>query len=582
MAASAQLSAGMVGDINAYSGRTEIYMESVALNGAMLFVCKADGYGKELWICDGTAAGTRLVKDIYPGDYDPMWAMAPTPWPKELTVLNGQVLFSVQSPEYGEELWRSDGTEEGTVLVADLDPGASHSYPRYLTVVGDYLFFQANDDSDPSELWRTDGTTAGTVLVGEFPHEGKGGDPYIRALTPMGGQLYFQTGETMSTAMKLWKTDGTAAGTVMLYDGPFDEPSEDPSRFYYIHYMPMLPLGNELVFAMNITDYTEGLMEDRLMKTDGTPGSTSTIMTLAGLPWSTYSVVVDHRGFAWCQNMSTGWELWTTDGTEAGTSVVNGNVDLLLGSNISSTRVLNGIVYFSAHDGLYEGLYGTELWRTDGTEAGTYPVKDIREGSVGSGVNNMVILDGMLYFTADDGIHGNELWQSDGTEEGTVLACEMVPGPDGAAVRYPCVVGDNIFFNADDGVHGWEIWRTYGQGEYYPLAAFRCAGSLLVAGPSVSFYDESLPGAEPITHWHWDFGDGYVSEERNPTHEYEESGPYSVTLTVTTAVGSHQYSRSIWVSETVPAANRFGLTALAVLVGLAGLCAVRRTLAAGR
>ena len=77
---------------------------------------------------------------------------------------------------------------------------------------------------------------------------------------------------------------------------------------------------------------------------------------------------------------------------------------------VSSPRYLTnigGTLYFSAHD----GASGRELWKSDGTEAGTVRVKDIRAGSVGSSPRDLTNVGGMLYFKADDGVGGVELWK---------------------------------------------------------------------------------------------------------------------------------------------------------------------------
>ena len=66
---------------------------------------------------------------------------------------------------HGDELWESDGTAAGTLMVDDIDPGSDSSSPNYLTVVGGTLFFTANDGTTGKELWESDGTTAGTRIV---------------------------------------------------------------------------------------------------------------------------------------------------------------------------------------------------------------------------------------------------------------------------------------------------------------------------------------------------------------------------------------------------------------------------------
>jgi ELWxxDGT repeat protein len=113
---------------------------------------------------------------------------------------------------------------------------------------------------------------------------------------------------------------------------------------------------------------------------------------------------------------------------------------------------IGGVMYFAGSD----GVHGVELWRTDGTGAGTRLVKDINPTS-DSAPMMMVDLGGTLYFFANDGTTGRELWRSDGTEAGTTLVADFYPGSDGQAFVYkPIVVGSKIVFAANDGTHGVE------------------------------------------------------------------------------------------------------------------------------
>ena len=117
-----------------------------------------------------------------------------------------------------------------------------------------------------------------------------------------------------------------------------------------------------------------------------------------------------------------GVELWKSDGTEVGTFMVK-DINPKGDSNPGPLINLNGTLYFSADD----GSHGRELWRSDGTEQGTYLFKEINTdpNSGASDPADLATVNGALFFTADDGIHGRELWKSDGTEAGTVMVKDI-------------------------------------------------------------------------------------------------------------------------------------------------------------
>ena len=116
-------------------------------------------HGYELWKSDGTSSGTVLVKDIYSGSMSPS--------PQALANVNGTLYFNANDGVTGRELWKSDGTSSGTSLVADVRPTTadlSINTSAY-TVMNGVAYFQANDNVHGAELWRTDGTPAGTFML---------------------------------------------------------------------------------------------------------------------------------------------------------------------------------------------------------------------------------------------------------------------------------------------------------------------------------------------------------------------------------------------------------------------------------
>jgi ELWxxDGT repeat protein len=157
--------------------------------------------------------------------------------------------------------------------------------------------------------------------------------------------------------------------------------------------------------------------------------------------------------------------LWRTDGTLAGTNIV---LDLPNSGSPKNLMVHDGVAYYSAR-GPQEGR---ELWRSDGTALGTYTVKNIYGGSSDglSDLSPLVSLNDFFYFSANDGIHGFELWRSDGTAAGTSLVADINPGPASSMPQNLAVSNGLLFFSAADGANGLELWFSDGSGSAPILA----------------------------------------------------------------------------------------------------------------
>lgn len=182
----------------------------------MLFKSSATGgIGNELWISDGTAGGTGVLKDINyaGGDSEP----------GPFTAVDDTVFFAAKTDADGRELWKTDGTEAGTVVVTNINPcdgcsagSSSDSVPRNLTPFNGMLYFTATNPELGRELWKTDGSVDGAQLVKDIREGDQGsigaGTAY---LTVSNGALYF-TADNGETGRELWKTDGTEAGTLLV------------------------------------------------------------------------------------------------------------------------------------------------------------------------------------------------------------------------------------------------------------------------------------------------------------------------------------------------------------------------------
>ena len=420
------------------------------------FTATSEEYGRELWVTDGTEEGTVQVKDIYEGTYtNDYGTYANSSDPTELIEYNGELFFVANDGENGAELWKTDGTEDGTVMVADIADGEGYQYPygtgpyqsapSNLTISDGTLFFTAWDPDSGIELWKTDGTESGTVMVKDI-FEGTYTDSYgtyanssnPKYLVDLDGTLFFSA-YTNEDGRELWSSDGTESGTVMVKD------IFEGTYYYYGTYGTYGPYAN----SSNPSNFT----------------------------------VMDGELYFVAQEETYGAELWKTDGTESGTEIV---ADIAPGTvssmdQYSAMLVIDGTLYFSADD----GTHGDELWISDGTADGTELVKDINEGSGGnlSYYAGFIEFDDMLFFSADDGVNGRELWRSDGTEEGTVLVKDFYTGTDSYGYGYDSypfymeVVDGQLFISAKGSSTGRELWMSDGTEEGTVLVVDTIEGS---------------------------------------------------------------------------------------------------------
>jgi ELWxxDGT repeat protein len=166
----------------------------------------------------------------------------------------------------------------------------------------------------------------------------------------------------------------------------------------------------------------------------------------------------DDRLFFKASDAAHGDELWKSDGTAAGTFLVK---DIKPGPNGSSPSGLlnvNGVIYFKAND----GVHGDELWITDGSEAGTVMLKDIFPGVSGSSPSSLITINGIVFFTANDGVNGNELWKTNGTEAGTMLVKDIRPGSGSSSPASFTILNNKLYFSATDATDKGALWKSDG------------------------------------------------------------------------------------------------------------------------
>ena len=448
-------------DARAFAGRTEPTDVTpwVEFEGSLWFAAEDPEHGRELWKSDGTPGGTELVKDINPnGSSEP--GLMEDASERTFAVVNDQLFFTARDGTHGFELWVTDGTEAGTRMVADITPRGP-SVINEIEAVGDTLFFTRYADG-VTRLWKSDGTAEGTV---EVPSEGPSPEDPTE-LYAWNGRLFF-TAAAPGVGRELWKSDGTATGTELVEDIWEGEPSSSPhtfagadTRLYFVvwddgthfisiyrtdgtadgtHYVsnvdpqrhdwdaPPIPhslttIGDRLFFADN--DCTHGW---ELWTSDGTTEGTHVIDIRprthegsCGADSSPGEFVV-FRGKLY---FSAEWEvpgaqlhrqsLWVSRGTRATTKEV---------TVLPKTRYLNGLEKTVVGDRFFFTVArGTRyfkryLWKSDGTAAGTREVDpEVERAYSLTPVGNRVFFTGV---PACEGRTACYLWKSNGTAAST-------------------------------------------------------------------------------------------------------------------------------------------------------------------
>jgi ELWxxDGT repeat protein len=455
------------------------------VNGKLFFAANDGVNGYELWKSDGTTTGTMLLKDIRPGA-EPQAFGPDQPGPRFLTNLNGTLFFTANDGTNGYELWKSDGTANGTTLFKNIAAGSANSSPGKLTSFQGNLFFAANDGTNGYELWKSDGTTNGTALLKDI-NTGPDGS-YVRSFTEANGKLFFLASDTVSS-VALWKTDGTATGTIVLKDFSPDR-SYVPS--FYNEPRGLTNVNGTLFFSAD--DGLGGF--GQVWKSDGTVNGTTLVKRLD--PGHVFDLGTSSGNFngtfffgAYDYSGNEGYELWKSDGTAAGTTLVK---DLKPGNDGSYPKyfsAVGGVLYFSALDSDNNAV----LWKSDGTSNGTTPVSraPITASSSQYAFSSAPtpVLGGFEYFAASDGNTGNELWRTDGTSAGTTLVTDLNPG---AASSHPGSIttfNGKLFFAADDG-GGNQLWMSDGTANgtsrlFNPANPFSGPADLTAVGTSLFF-----------------------------------------------------------------------------------------------
>lgn len=326
------------------------------------------------WVYDGNTL--KKINDLIPNVY--MGSLA-----NSIEVIGDTFCFSASDGQHGYELWRTDGTIEGTYLLKDINTKPASSYPKPMFGLGNYMYFMADDISRGNEVWRTDGTT--TTLFAdingtqEYSHVSK--SDYHSSIKYRNSQIAY-----INAGLHQFTANGELKSLDFLLFYPYSLPQVFKDSIYFA--------GND----------------GNIWKTDGTNAGTKKAIQLYFPENGTAHGVISNLttvGNSLFFTSYNGAVIWKTDGSK------NGTIQLKQFTGNSSNTLINHLNTWPAQDKLFFTRFNylaskTELWVSDGTSAGTINLK------TNSLINIFGILNNKLYFNYD-----SELWQSDGTVNGT-------------------------------------------------------------------------------------------------------------------------------------------------------------------
>jgi ELWxxDGT repeat protein len=419
-------------------------------SGGLFFAAYSSTSGYELWRSNGTPSGTLLLNDIYPG--------ISNSYPNFITSLTANsILLSAKNGSTGFELWKSDGTSTGTVIAKDINTSSSKSAITTSNIIANTtegILFPAYTQDYGSELYYSDGTSTGTNLVSDIVPGMN--ESLIYGTKTINNDVYFVVLKDENGLAAIYKFQNTNKQLVRLF--------EAPSSDYGMLNNYSLADNGLLFFQM----YNSGTNQREIWRTDGTSTGSFLLKTSPIYYYNISNEIVTVGNTAYFPGFDPiyGAELYRSDGTINRTKMVS---DIYTGTNGSAPYSLinyNGTLFFGAQDD--DGQY--YFWKTNGTSTGTKKVSQIQPASAQSYLdtsnykNNNVycVSKGVLYISEHSYLRGNTLWVSNGTTAGTKVLKTINSNCNSSGINNLTDLNGTVYFSADDGVNGNELWSSNG------------------------------------------------------------------------------------------------------------------------
>ena len=369
----------------------------------------------------------------------------PSPKTSVLTINKSgtKMFFTANSGAAGNELWVTDGTAAGTQMVKDINPGTAGSNPTYLTLIGDTVYFTADDGTDGVELWMSDGTAANTKMVADVYSGNKSSSPML--LTNFNGKLLFWAQDIVSAtdnAFYMYIYDPATGNTQMI--SKVQGYNQGDSNYGYV-----VVLAKKNLAFFTSDPATSGTGQE-VWVTDGTGAGTKMLKDVwPGAGASALQWIVNYNDSAvlWRENTPIGYagadsvnytgsldaQIWVSDGTSAGTHLLS-FFDKKVATNGGGTNTqfawakyfpeLNAML-FRADD----GTHGVELSITNGKDAaGTHQLYDVNEGTGDSWPEDWAVYHGYVCFDANSNVYGAQPSYWDPQSQSVKLMSNVYPG----------------------------------------------------------------------------------------------------------------------------------------------------------
>ncbi|MGE0430751.1 MAG: hypothetical protein AB7K09_09250 [Planctomycetota bacterium] len=379
-----------------------------------------------------SAISVTSLGDLYPG--------ATGSFPNGFTELpNGLIVFQANDPVNGNELWVTDGTVGGTMLLANLDTGSNPSNPRMFTLLGDHCYFIA-DVGAYTRLYRTDGTT--TTYLNYFTS--------VSQMVAGNDRVFISGAKDTGEGTELFQYV-PGAGVTLVADIETGAGSSSPWALRFL---------NDLLYfhATTVASGREPYVHDPAgpstsMIMDINPGAADS-MTLASNYYFVDLKAINEVVFP-ADDGTSGPELWKSNGSTA--SMVEDHNPGAAGSNPQQLLSFSDYVMYAAND----GTTGIELKKTNGTTIES--ILDVNAGLASSNPVILAIQFGLVWMQLDDGIHGWELWVSNGQASGTYMVGDLRPGSgDSIPARITPTPNGSVMFTAKNDSGFQEAWISDG------------------------------------------------------------------------------------------------------------------------